>query len=82
FGTREKLVSSTYQYINIPVTQNMVPSARLLVYYIVTGVQTAELVADAVWINIEEKCGNQLQVHLSPDEYVYSPGQTVSLDMV
>jgi hypothetical protein len=40
----------------------MVPSARLLVYYIVTGEQTAELVADAVWINIEEKCGNQLQV--------------------
>ncbi|EDL08638.1 hemolytic complement, partial [Mus musculus] len=82
YGTREKLFSSTYQNINIPVTQNMVPSARLLVYYIVTGEQTAELVADAVWINIEEKCGNQLQVHLSPDEYVYSPGQTVSLDMV
>lgn len=45
----------------------MVPSARLLVYYIVTGEQTAELVADAVWINIEEKCGNQLQVR-----HVYS----------
>lgn len=40
----------------------MVPSARLLVYYIVTGEQTAELVADSVWINVEEKCGNQLQV--------------------
>lgn len=45
----------------------MVPSARLLVYYIVTGEQRAELVADAVWINIEEKCGNQLQVR-----HVYS----------
>ena len=41
----------------------MVPSARLLVYYIVTGEQTAELVSDSVWLNIEEKCGNQLQVN-------------------
>ncbi|XP_051041245.1 complement C5 [Phodopus roborovskii] len=82
YGTKEKLLYSSYQNINIPVTQNMVPSARLLVYYIVTGEQTAELVADSVWINIEEKCDNQLQVHLSPDADIYSPGQTVSLDIV
>ncbi|XP_058997811.1 complement C5 [Mustela lutreola] len=81
FGTREKLLDSTYQNINIPVTQDMVPSARLLVYYIVTGEQTAELVSDSVWLNIEEKCGNQLQVHLSPKAGAYSPGQHVSLDM-
>ncbi|CAO2597775.1 Complement C5 [Lemmus lemmus] len=62
YGTKEKLLYSSYQNINIPVTQDMVPSARLLVYYIVTGEQTAELVADSVWINVEEKCGNQLQV--------------------
>ncbi|KAM5298508.1 complement C5 [Ctenodactylus gundi] len=81
FGTREKLPDSSYQSINVPVTQSMVPSARLLVYYIVTGEQTAELVSDSVWLNIEEKCGNQLQVHLSPDTDTYSPGQTVSLNM-
>nr|XP_008271599.1 complement C5 isoform X1 [Oryctolagus cuniculus] len=81
FGTREKLSDSSYQSMNIPVTQSMVPSARLLVYYIVSGEQTAELVSDSVWLNIEEKCGNQLQVHLSPDEDVYSPGQSVSLSM-
>uniref|UniRef100_A0A8C6RI27 Hemolytic complement n=1 Tax=Nannospalax galili TaxID=1026970 RepID=A0A8C6RI27_NANGA len=81
YGTREKLQYSSYQNINIPVTQSMVPSARLLVYYIVTGEQTAELVSDSIWLNIEEKCGNQLQVRLSPDSDVYSPGQTVSLNM-
>ncbi|KAM5185761.1 complement C5 isoform 2-T2 [Callospermophilus lateralis] len=81
FGTREKILDSTYQSINIPVTQNMVPSARLLVYYIVTGEQTAELVSDSVWLNIEEKCDNQLQVHLSPDADAYSPGQDVSLNL-
>ncbi|KAM6170534.1 complement C5 isoform 1-T1 [Rhynchocyon petersi] len=81
FGTREKLPDLSYQSINIPVTQSMVPSARLLVYYIVTGEQTAELVSDSVWLNIEEKCSNQLQVRLSPDENVYYPGQAVSLNM-
>ncbi|XP_075415152.1 complement C5 [Tenrec ecaudatus] len=81
FGTREKLPDLSYQSINIPVTQNMVPSARLLVYYIVTGEQRAELVSDSIWLNIEEKCGNQLQVHLSPDANDYSPGQPVSLNL-
>ncbi|XP_019822407.2 complement C5 [Bos indicus] len=81
FGTRDKLSDSAYQSINIPVTQDMVPSARLLVYYIVTGEQTAELVSDSVWLNIEEKCGNQLEVHLSPETDAYSPGQRVSLNM-
>ncbi|KAM5329098.1 complement C5 isoform 2-T2 [Glossophaga mutica] len=82
FGTREKLPDSSYQNINIPVTQNMVPSARLLVYYIVTGEQTAELVSDSVWLNIEEKCGSQLQVYLTPDTHAYTPGEHVSLNMV
>ncbi|KAG8518805.1 Complement C5 [Galemys pyrenaicus] len=81
FGTRAKLLDSSYQSINIPITQNMVPSARLLVYYIVTGEQTAELVSDSVWLNIEEKCGNQLQVQLSPSADAYSPGQQVYLNM-
>ncbi|XP_048669142.1 complement C5-like isoform X2 [Marmota marmota marmota] len=61
FGTREKVTDSSYQSINIPVTQNMVPSAQLLVYYIVIGEQTAELVSDSVCLNVEEKCDSQLQ---------------------
>ncbi|XP_036288753.1 complement C5 [Pipistrellus kuhlii] len=81
FGTREKLPDSPYQSINAPVTLNMVPSARILVYYIVTGEQTAELVSDSIWLNIEEKCGNQLQVYLSPDTDSYSPGEHVSLNL-
>ncbi|XP_055994674.1 complement C5-like [Sorex fumeus] len=82
FGTRKKLPDSTFQHVNIPVTQNMVPSARLLVYYIVTGEQTAELVSDSVWLNIEEKCGNKLQVQVSPSAETYSPGHRFSLNLV
>lgn len=55
-------MSSDYENLSFQLTQEMVPSARLLVYYIVTGEETAELVADSVWLNIEQKCGNSLQV--------------------
>ncbi|KAF5917641.1 hypothetical protein HPG69_013477 [Diceros bicornis minor] len=81
FGTEKKLPGSSYQLLNLSVTQHMVPTARLLVYYIVTGEQTAELVSDSVCLNIEEKCGNQLQIHLSPNKDVHSPGEAVSLTM-
>ncbi|XP_072487882.1 complement C5 [Notamacropus eugenii] len=82
FGTREKLEHLSYQSLNIPITQDMVPSARLLVYYLVTGENRAELVADSVWLDVEEKCGNDLQVQLSRNENVFAPGQTLFLNLV
>ncbi|XP_005321201.3 complement C5 isoform X2 [Ictidomys tridecemlineatus] len=81
FGTEKKLPGSSYQTLKLPVTQNMVPTAHLLVYYIITVEQTAELVSDSVCLNIEEKCGQQLQIHLSPDKEIHSPGEAVSLIM-
>ncbi|XP_058550309.1 complement C5-like isoform X1 [Neofelis nebulosa] len=81
FGTEKKLPGSSYQLLNLSVTQHMVPTARLLVYYIVTGQQITELVSDSVCLNIEEKCSNQLQIYLSPNKDIYSPGETVSLTM-
>ncbi|XP_005382634.1 PREDICTED: complement C5-like isoform X2 [Chinchilla lanigera] len=62
FGTKEKTPGSSSESVNIQVTQNMVPSARLLVYYIITGEQTTELVSDSIVFNVEEKFWNQLQV--------------------
>uniref|UniRef100_F6URG6 Complement C5 n=1 Tax=Monodelphis domestica TaxID=13616 RepID=F6URG6_MONDO len=81
FGTRKKLEHLSYQSLNIPITQDMIPSARLLVYYLVTGENQAELVADSVWLDVEEKCGNNLQVQLS-NENAYTPGEIISLNLV
>ncbi|XP_048669140.1 complement C5-like isoform X3 [Marmota marmota marmota] len=81
FGTEKKLSGSSYQTLKLPVTQHMVPTAHLLVYYIITVEQTAELVSDSVFLNIEEKCGQQLQIRLSPDKEIHSPGEAVSLIM-
>uniref|UniRef100_A0A8C8RFZ9 Complement C5 n=1 Tax=Pelusios castaneus TaxID=367368 RepID=A0A8C8RFZ9_9SAUR len=81
FGTQERIKSSDYENLSFQVTQEMVPSARLLVYYIVTGEETAELVADSVWLNIEQKCGNNLKVQLLSKEDSYKPGKVISINM-
>ncbi|XP_043386278.1 complement C5 isoform X2 [Chelonia mydas] len=81
FGTQERIMSSDYENLSFQLTQEMVPSARLLVYYIVTGEETAELVADSVWLNIEQKCGNSLQVQLLSNEHSHKPGKVISINM-
>lgn len=62
FGTQERIKDLEYEHLTFQITQEMVPSARLIVYYIVMGEGAAELVADSVWLNVEQKCGNSLDV--------------------
>ncbi|XP_023557325.1 complement C5-like isoform X2 [Octodon degus] len=81
FGIEKRIPASSSQILKLSVTKHMVPTAHLLVYYVITGEQTTELVSDSLCLNIEEKCGNQLQVHLSPRKDVYFPGEAVSLIM-
>lgn len=50
------------QTVSFEVTSSMVPSIRLLVYYILFGEGTSELVADSVWLDVTDKCVNGLQV--------------------
>lgn len=50
------------QTLNFKVTGDMVPSIRVLVYYILYGEGTAELVADSVWLDVRDDCVNGLKV--------------------
>jgi len=59
-----KRVSEKRQSLNIKITSDMVPSARLLVYYVLQGEETTELVADSAWIDVKAKCVNNLNVNL------------------
>ncbi|XP_070812032.1 complement C5 [Pituophis catenifer annectens] len=81
YGTQDKIQGLSYQGLTLHITKEMVPSARLLVYYIVTGEGTAELVADSVWLNVQQKCGNNLEVRILKNGRVYQPGEAVSLSM-
>lgn len=63
FGSH-KFVSSAdnKQILSFQVTPAMVPSIRLLVYYILYGEGTSELVADSIWLDVKHKCVSGLQV--------------------
>lgn len=50
------------QTLNFLVTKDMVPSIRLLVYYVLHGEGTTELVADSVWMDVRDNCLSGLQV--------------------
>uniref|UniRef100_A0A8C7CTE9 Complement component 5 n=1 Tax=Oncorhynchus kisutch TaxID=8019 RepID=A0A8C7CTE9_ONCKI len=58
FASEKRLQGTGSQAISFTVTSDMVPSIRLLVYYILHGEKTPELVADSVWIDVKDKCVN------------------------
>lgn len=63
FGSQKFLsTADNKQILAFEVTSSMVPSIRLLVYYILYGEGTPELVADSVWLDVSAKCVNGLQV--------------------
>ncbi|XP_036453933.1 complement C5 isoform X2 [Colossoma macropomum] len=80
FATEQR-VSEKSQNINFKITADMVPSARLLVYYILSGEQRAELVADSVWLDIKAKCVNGLDVNLVSTDRDYKPKDMVQLSV-
>uniref|UniRef100_A0A3P8U492 Alpha-2-macroglobulin bait region domain-containing protein n=1 Tax=Amphiprion percula TaxID=161767 RepID=A0A3P8U492_AMPPE len=81
FGSR-KFVSSAdnKQTLSFEVTGAMVPSVRLLVYYILCGEGTAELVADSVWLDVRARCVEGLQVRTS-QKYNLKPKQNLQLNV-
>ncbi|XP_064583785.1 complement C5 isoform X2 [Zonotrichia leucophrys gambelii] len=81
FGTQERMKDLQYDHLTLQITQEMVPSARLIVYYIVMGEGAAELVADSVWLNVEQKCGNSLDIKLQSSQETLKPADVVSLTL-
>ncbi|KAM3911435.1 complement C5-like [Leptodactylus fuscus] len=79
FDTVRRVHESTSQYLNIQVTSAMVPSIRLLVYYIITGDSSAEIVADSIWVDVREKCVNNQEVRLSTSGREFKPKASLPL---
>ncbi|XP_067868461.1 complement C5 [Heterodontus francisci] len=79
FETQDRPLGNQIFSLNIPITAEMIPSARLIAYYVVTGENNAELVVDSVWFEVEEKCANNQQILLSTNSDVYKPGEQMTL---
>uniref|UniRef100_A0A8C7D5P5 Complement component 5 n=1 Tax=Oncorhynchus kisutch TaxID=8019 RepID=A0A8C7D5P5_ONCKI len=69
FASEKRLQGTGSQAISFTVTSDMVPSIRLLVYYILHGEKTPELVADSVWIDVKDKCVNALKLSFRQKDY-------------
>uniref|UniRef100_A0A671SHV8 NTR domain-containing protein n=1 Tax=Sinocyclocheilus anshuiensis TaxID=1608454 RepID=A0A671SHV8_9TELE len=68
------------QNLNIKITPDMVPSARLVVYYVLYGEEKSELVADSTWIDVKAKCVNNLNVMpFSLPSVIYKPKDELQL---
>ncbi|XP_061117126.1 complement C5 [Conger conger] len=84
-GTIVKFVTKpgtgNHQVITFQITSEMVPSARLLVYYIMTGEQTAELVADSVWFPVKAKCVNDMKTTQWAKKESYKPKENLTLQV-
>ncbi|XP_018420153.1 PREDICTED: complement C5 [Nanorana parkeri] len=81
YNTVERVPGSVSQYLNIQITSSMVPSFRLLVYYIVTGESTAELIADSIWVEVQENCLNSQKIQLSTSGGTFKPKENVTLNI-
>ncbi|XP_041643759.1 complement C5 isoform X2 [Cheilinus undulatus] len=82
FGTKEVVSSrDNKQTLSFQVTSSMVPSIRLLVYYILFGEGTSELVADSVWLDVKSKCVNGLQTDLSFRRRDHKPKGQLQLEI-
>ncbi|XP_069379296.1 complement C5 isoform X2 [Paralichthys olivaceus] len=82
FGNHEFVSSAdNKQTLRFEVTSDMVPSIRLLVYYILFGEGTSELVADSVWLDVRDKCVSGLQTDLSFRRRDYKPKDKLQLNI-
>ncbi|XP_028270713.1 complement C5 [Parambassis ranga] len=82
FNSVKYVFSSDHKHtLSFEVTPSMVPSIRLLVYYMPFGEQMSELVADSIWLDVSNKCVNGLQTDLSVRKRTYKPKETLSLNV-
>ncbi|KAM3610513.1 uncharacterized protein V6R79_005063 [Siganus canaliculatus] len=82
FGSQKFVASAdNKQTLSFEVTGAMAPSIRVLVYYILFGEGTSELVADSIWLDVRDACVNGLQTGLSFRHREYRPKETLRLDV-
>ncbi|XP_061749602.1 complement C5 isoform X2 [Nerophis ophidion] len=82
FSSQEFVASRDHrQTLSFAVTSAMVPSIRLLVYYILYGEGTSELVADSVWLEVRDTCVGGLMTELSYGGRDHRPKDDLQLDI-
>ncbi|XP_044132848.1 complement C3-like [Bufo gargarizans] len=82
-GTQAREKGQTLLTMYLPVTEEFVPSFRILAYYTVTTRAGREIVADSIWIDVADTCMGTLVI--TGDKYkdnaVQLPGASMKLKL-
>ncbi|XP_078387506.1 complement C3-like [Cetorhinus maximus] len=68
----------------VPITPNLIPSFRLLVYYYLPKDPQTEIVADSIWVNVKDTCMGTLIVSAAnkhDENKIYAPGKQFQLKL-
>ncbi|GCB65592.1 hypothetical protein scyTo_0004816 [Scyliorhinus torazame] len=68
----------------IPITPNLIPSFRLLVYYHLTNGSKIEMVADSIWVDVKDTCMGTLVVSAANKHHenkIYKPAMEFQLKL-
>ncbi|XP_048473761.1 complement C3-like [Rhincodon typus] len=81
-GRQPREVGQIVVNMLIPVTPDLIPSFRLLVYYYLTKGPAIEIVADSVWVDVKDTCMGKLVVSAAnkhDENKIYKPGKQFQL---
>ncbi|XP_043550883.1 complement C3-like [Chiloscyllium plagiosum] len=81
-GRQSREIGQIVVNMLIPITSDLIPSFRLLVYYYVTKGANIEMVADSVWIDVKDTCMGTLVVSAAnqhDENKIYKPGKQFQL---
>ncbi|KAM5171776.1 A.superbus venom factor 1-like [Mantella aurantiaca] len=78
-GRQERAPDQILVTLLLPITPELIPSFRLLAYYVVPNGASHEIVADSVWIDVEDTCMGTLTLSRfrNQDNIVHDPGNAM-----
>ncbi|KAL7845321.1 hypothetical protein AOLI_G00235130 [Acnodon oligacanthus] len=62
--------------VPLTVTKEMLPSFRVVAYY---HVGSSEVVADSIWVDVEDTCMGSLEVNVKEPQAAYTPNEGIDL---
>ncbi|XP_028827566.1 complement C3-like [Denticeps clupeoides] len=77
-GERFKRQGQSLVIVSLPVTEDMVPSFRIVAYY---HVGSSEVVSDSAWVDVKDTCMGTLKVELVNPQVAYWPNKPFSLSI-
>ncbi|KAM4039670.1 complement C3-like [Anomaloglossus baeobatrachus] len=82
-GTQAREAGQALVTMLIPITEEFIPSFRVLSYYTVTTGAGREIVADSIWIDVQDTCMGTLVVtgDKDRDNAIQNPGGSMKLKL-